>query len=167
MALNTYSPWVRPSAKAAAALLRAWYAAALALGGGWALRRNPGPVPRGLRRDSVHGGITAADAEGYAAHLRSPERARAGALLYRGFLRRALATGRGRNEFAGRRLTMPAHFLFGERDRYVSRHATDGFEANSDDGVLEFVPDSGHFIQEDKPELVTERALLLFGRFAR
>ena len=48
----------------------------------------------------------------------------------------------------------------------MPRHATAGYEANSDGGVLEFVPDSGHFIQEDKPELVTARALELFGRFA-
>ena len=63
-------------------------------------------------------------------------------------------------------MTVPSHFLFGEQDHYVPRHATAGYEANSDGGVLEFVPDSGHFIQEDKPELVTARALELFGRFA-
>ena len=164
--LNTYSPWARASPELVSGMLRTWYAAALALGGGWALRRDPGPIPRGIVRDAVHDAITPADAAGYAAHLRSPERARATALLYRGFLRRALTTARGRNGFAGRRLTVPAHFLFGEKDRWVSKAGTMGFEENSDAGVLEFVPDSGHFIQEEKPELVAERALALFGRFA-
>jgi pimeloyl-ACP methyl ester carboxylesterase len=32
--------------------------------------------------------------------------------------------------------------------------------------AVEYVPDSGHFIAEEQPELVAERALELFGTVA-
>ena len=38
-----------------------------------------------------------------------------------------------------------------------------GVEGNGDDLTLELVPDSGHFICEEKPALIAERARELFG----
>ena len=74
LALNTYSPWVGRSLKTAMCMWRSWYTVAFAVAGGWALRRDPGPIPGGLMRDSVNGGISEADAAAYGDHLRSPER---------------------------------------------------------------------------------------------
>jgi pimeloyl-ACP methyl ester carboxylesterase len=37
---------------------------------------------------------------------------------------------------------------------------------HADDMAVEYVPDSGHFIAEERPELVAERALELFGSVA-
>jgi hypothetical protein len=38
-----------------------------------------------------------------------------------------------------------------------------GHEGHADDMTVELVEDSGHFIPEEKPELVAERALQLFS----
>jgi pimeloyl-ACP methyl ester carboxylesterase len=53
--------------------------------------------------------------------------------------------------------------LFGERDFAISKHFLNGYEPHADDMDIEFVPDSGHFIADEKPELVAQRALELFG----
>ena len=53
---------------------------------------------------------------------------------------------------------MPTRILFGERDRYVSPRLLPGYEPYADDMEVELVPDSGHFIVEEKPDLVVERA---------
>jgi pimeloyl-ACP methyl ester carboxylesterase len=58
---------------------------------------------------------------------------------------------------------MPSRLVFGARDLYVSTALTHGWEGHADDMAVEYVPDSGHFIAEEKPELVAERALELFG----
>ena len=47
LALNTYSPWVGRSLKTAMGMWRSWYTVAFAVAGGWALRRDPGPIRAG------------------------------------------------------------------------------------------------------------------------
>ena len=42
--------------------------------------------------------------------------------------------------------------MFGERDRYVSPRLLPGYEPYADDMQVELVPDSGHFIVDEKPE---------------
>jgi hypothetical protein len=39
----------------------------------------------------------------------------------------------------------------------------DGFEQNAPNMRLERVPDTGHFIVDEQPELVRDRAMELFG----
>jgi len=39
----------------------------------------------------------------------------------------------------------------------------DGWEAHADDMRVEFVPGCGHFIADERPELVLDRALELFA----
>ena len=68
--------------------------------------------------------------------------------------------------YHGLRLTVPTRLVFGARDLYVSTALTRGWGDHADDMAIEYVPDSGHFIAEEKPELVAERALELFGSVA-
>jgi pimeloyl-ACP methyl ester carboxylesterase len=58
-----------------------------------------------------------------------------------------------------KRLEAPTLLLFGERDLYVTPKALPGYERNAPEMELELVPDSGHFIVDEKPELVARRAL--------
>ena len=84
-----------------------------------------------------------------------PARADAIVELYRYYQRvvREGVSGRWRHE----RLTVPTLLLFGARDRYVSTKLLPGYEPFAEDMQLELVPDSGHFIIDEKPGLVIER----------
>jgi pimeloyl-ACP methyl ester carboxylesterase len=127
-----------------------------------ALARRPGIAHWILRHGHVHEAISDAEAALYAERLREPERSRASTLLYRSY-QRAFADVGVRRRYHGVRLTVPTRLVFGTRDLYVSSALTRGWEGHADDMAVEYVPDSGHFIAEEKPELVAARALELFG----
>lgn len=163
VALNVAHPWPEVSLGAGGAVLRLWYQAVIAMP---LLGRRVvagGFVERGLAVDLVHpGAITPADARVYVDRLQG-DRGRASELLYRTFLLRELGPlTAGRYRY--RRLTVPTRLLFGERDIAISRKTLMGYEDHADDMEIELVPDSGHFIAEEKPELVAERALAFFAR---
>jgi pimeloyl-ACP methyl ester carboxylesterase len=61
------------------------------------------------------------------------------------------------------RLRVPARVVFGAQDGALSPVVLRGIERHCDDIAVELVPDSGHFIPEEKPELVAERAAELFA----
>jgi pimeloyl-ACP methyl ester carboxylesterase len=54
--------------------------------------------------------------------------------------------------------------LFGERDIGIPTHTVREYAARSQALELELVADAGHFIVDEKPELVADRALRFFGR---
>jgi pimeloyl-ACP methyl ester carboxylesterase len=163
LVLNTASPWARPSPSLALETWRLWYVLVNAMPVvSPFIHDRTGWVPYILSRDSVNRGITRADAEVYAERLRGPERTRATMLLYRSYLR-AFVDVAGRDRFGDARLTVPTRFLFGGRDAFISLELASGWEPHADDMTFELVHDSGHFIQEEKPELVAQRALDLFA----
>ncbi len=86
---------------------------------------------------------------------------RASHLMYRTFLFGELAASAG-GGFAGARLPMPARLLIGERDPLGAALAA-GFERHGEDAAHEVVPGAGHFLPEERPALVAERALELFA----
>jgi pimeloyl-ACP methyl ester carboxylesterase len=91
------------------------------------------------------------------------DRARASELLYRTFLvREAIPVAAGR--YAGMKLRVPTLLLFGERDIAIPTHTVREHAASSEALELELVPDAGHFIVDEKPELVADRTLRFFGR---
>lgn len=99
-------------------------------------------------------GVPAADAREYRAAMREPGRAVAGAKVYRAFmLREALALSRG--PYEEQRLTMPVRVLMGLDDPVIRRSMLDGLEHHADDVRITEVPDCGHFIVDERPELVT------------
>ena len=159
--LNTAPPWVERSPRLALQAWRSSYAVMLAAIGEQVARTQPGLIARMLRAGQVHDGISREDALEYAKALQRPESARATALLYRSYLKAAPAVGSGR--FDDMRLTVPTRFLFGQQDKALSPLILRGLENHADDLVVELVPDSGHFIPEEKPELVAQRADELFS----
>jgi pimeloyl-ACP methyl ester carboxylesterase len=85
-------------------------------------------------------------------------RARASEMLYRTFLlREAIPVAAGR--YAHLPLRVPTLLLFGERDVVVPTHMVREHAARSEALELELVPDAGHFIVDEKPELVADRIL--------
>jgi pimeloyl-ACP methyl ester carboxylesterase len=98
----------------------------------------------------------------YMRDLRASTRARAGSLLHRTFLTREL-----RPLLAGRysdtRLSTPTLVLYGDRDRLFSPKAYLDHERHADDLRLEAVPGVGHYLPEEAPEVVVERAQAFFG----
>jgi pimeloyl-ACP methyl ester carboxylesterase len=162
LALAINHPWPQarriPDPRAVA---RLWYQAVIAtpLVGG-ALLRSRGAVKRML--ETAGRGVFDEHAVArYADALSSAQGARSSVALYRSFLARELGPLiRGR--YAGERLRVPTRLLVGERDPVLTADSLAGFEAHADDMTLEWVPDAGHFLPEERPGLVVQRARELF-----
>ena len=157
IACNAPHPWVRVRPGVLIELWRSWYTWVIAspvlgrraLEHGWITRNI-------FERGNVETPFTDDEIEMYVAGFRDPARAHAVTHLYRYYQRavREGATGRRRNT----RLEVPALIVFGELDRYISPKVLDGHEPYAADMEVELVPDSGHFIVDEKPDLVIARA---------
>jgi pimeloyl-ACP methyl ester carboxylesterase len=91
-----------------------------------------------------------------------PARARAAVQTYRTFtVREAPAMARGR--YANAQLSVPTRLLFGTGDLVLRPSALQGYEQHADDMQVELVENCGHFIADEMPDLVAERARDFFG----
>ncbi len=135
----------------------------LAPGLGYRLHRGGRFVPRVLVGASlVKDAWDEAALRGFAANLAEPERARACVQMYRVFnLRELMPIVRGR--YARQRLKVPTRMLFGTGDAALRPELLAGYERHADDMQVELVPDCGHFIADERPELVAERARAFFA----
>lgn len=159
LAVSTPIPWLRPTPRLAAELWRTWYAWMLAAVGREAVRRRPGLVRLVLRRGAPDEAVDEDEAEVYAANLREPARAEATQLLYRGYVSSALSMAARRYE--GLRLTVPTRLVIGRGDQAVPEVVGRGFESHADDMQLKMV-EGGHFLPEERPDLVAREATALF-----
>ena len=163
IAVNTPHPWPPVDWRMLDALWRTWYVLAMAAPGlgPWLMRRGPGFVGRILRADNVHPEAMSDEAvESFAARLALPRRAQAASQLYRAYLRTLTDLVGGEPE---PRLTVPLRLLFGAQDFAISKHLLRGYEEHADDMAIEWVSDSGHFLPEERPDLVAQRALEFFA----
>jgi pimeloyl-ACP methyl ester carboxylesterase len=98
----------------------------------------------------------------FADSFTEPARARAAVQMYRTFqLREVLPLARGR--YAGERVSVPTRFLFGEDDPALRPPLLAGADRHIDDVEIELVPETGHFIVDERPDLVVERARAIFA----
>lgn len=89
-------------------------------------------------------------------------RAKASSKLYRDFvLKEYLPLGLGK--YKKYHLKTPTYVLFGVKDCQVSTAFLRGYEKYADDITIERVENSGHFIVDEQPDLVNERALKFFS----
>jgi pimeloyl-ACP methyl ester carboxylesterase len=160
LALSAPIPWLRPSPRLLASTWRTWYAWALAAIGREAVARRPGAVRLMLRRGAPDEAIDEQEAEVYAERLREPARAEATQLLYRAYVRSILALSGPTYE--GLRLTVPTRLVVGRRDQAIPEAVVQGFEPHADDMSLELVDGGGHFLPEERPDLVVRHARELF-----
>jgi pimeloyl-ACP methyl ester carboxylesterase len=68
-----------------------------------------------------------------------------------------------RGRYADSRLTVPTRMLFGVGDVVLRPELLEGYERHADEMEVELVEDSGHFIADERPELVAERACDFFA----
>ena len=162
MVLNAPHPWPRITPSLIAEGWRGWYTWLLAAPGLGPRFSRQGWVARTiLTRGNVGNPFTAEEADAYVDSFCEPSRALAVSQLYRYYQRvfREAIRGRWRDQ----RLAVPTRIVFGERDRYVSPKLLPGYEPYADDLEVELVPDSGHFIVDEKPDLIVARAREFFG----
>jgi pimeloyl-ACP methyl ester carboxylesterase len=154
---NAPHPWPNVSPRLAAEAWRSWYTWVIATPGLGRRALERGWVARNiLTRGNVGHPFSEGEVDLYVDSFREPARAEAIVSLYRYYQRvfREALAGRGRDS----RLTVPTLLLFGAHDRYISAELLDGYEPHADDMRVELVPDSGHFIVDEKPGFVVERA---------
>ena len=105
--------------------------------------------------------MPAADAAIFADVISRPERAHASSLLYRHFQLRelpALAAGK----LSGARVDLPVKLLFPRRDPAQSPEQLAGVDHHVPRAEVEVV-DGGHFLPDERPQLVADRARAWFA----
>jgi pimeloyl-ACP methyl ester carboxylesterase len=98
----------------------------------------------------------------FADNLAEPDRARACVQMYRIFqLRESPEILRGR--YAHDRLTVPTRLVFGTDDAALRPQLLAGYQRYADDMQVELVEGCGHFIADERPDLVADRAISFFS----
>jgi pimeloyl-ACP methyl ester carboxylesterase len=163
-ALGVAPPW--PSFRSN--LFHAWRFAYMPVVGapgiGTALHRRGNFIPRVLiSASSTREPWDEATLRAFAAPFTEPERARAAVQTYRTFsLREMGPILRGR--YADQRLIVPTLLINGAEDPAIRPSMVSGYEAHADQMEVELVDGCGHFVVDEVPELVIERARELFAR---
>lgn len=163
LALNILPPFLRPRARDLLSVWRLWYQwviaapvagrrAVGAIGSDHPFFHRIGAWPRAWSDEQR---------EIFLRQFREPARARASVQYYRSFqLREILPVMRGR--YRRMRLRVPTRILFGTRDPVMRARALEGCERYADDLEVELAPGVGHFIADERPDLVLDRALSFF-----
>ena len=92
----------------------------------------------------------------YASVLHDPEHAVACSRWYRTFLSREFLRWQ-RGEFADERIKVPVRWLHGTADPVITPTLLRELDRRVDDFNIELVPGVGHWIAEQRPELVLAR----------
>jgi pimeloyl-ACP methyl ester carboxylesterase len=163
LALNILPPWTSMRA-IAPHLWRFWYQwLILSPGVGYRLHTSGKFVPKVLAGASVRREVwDPATLHAFSDAFTEPARARAAVQMYRIFnLREAPEMARGR--YADAHLKVPTKLLFGTGDQALQHTLLAGYERHADDMEIEKIEGCGHFIADEMPELVAERAREFFG----
>ena len=159
LALNIAPPLARANPRTVAHSWRLWYQAVFAspLGASAAAQL---ATDGGKRRFAGRGGetFTEAELEIFLGQFREPDRARASQQIYRSFLLRDLpALVRGR--YADARLEVPTRVLFGTDDPVLTEAMFELEPGAAADYEVERFPGVGHFIADERPDIVLDRGL--------
>jgi pimeloyl-ACP methyl ester carboxylesterase len=159
-------PYVKFSPRLLAAVPRLWFQNAIATPGlgPYLLSKGGQPMARYLldHYTSDRSAFTPRDRELFVAPFRDPARAHAGSALYRHFivpLIPRVMTGR----YRGMRLSTPTLILYGLEDPNMTMVMLDGYQGHADDLTLEEVDGASHFIADEQPAVVIDRALEFFA----
>lgn len=157
---NSLGPWSPGIPWVIANFWRFWYQVALSSPLGERGVRDSARLARALRKS----GIARQDAwdsdaeEVFMAQWRESDRARAAVQIYRTFqLREQPKILRGR--YRDRRVRPPVYFLHGTEDPVITRTLVEATMERCDEADAEWVSGVGHFIAEEAPDVVLDRAL--------
>lgn len=162
LALNIVPPWVN-TRNVIGHAWRFWYQqVVLAPGIGYRLHRGGEFVRRVLVGGSVNKEVWTPEVlDAFADNLAEPARARAAVQMYRVFnWRETLPIVRGR--YADARLEVPTLLVFGSEDFVLRPSMLGGYQYHAEDMRVELVPNTGHFIVDERPDLVADRARTFF-----
>jgi pimeloyl-ACP methyl ester carboxylesterase len=113
------------------------------------------------RRGLDDAGLAPAEVEAFVSRL-DGERGMATERLYRSFVLRELPRiARGR--YSPDDLRVPVELILGGRDPVATYRVAEDIVGQTDQIELELVADSGHFVVDEKPELVADRLLALLA----
>jgi pimeloyl-ACP methyl ester carboxylesterase len=163
LALNILTPWTELRMVAPEIWRFAYQWMIASPGVGYRLHTSGTLVPKVLlgaavRRDN----FDAATLRIFSDNLAEPDRARACVQMYRTFLLReqpGIISGR----YARERSTVPTLQLHGTDDAALRPKMLAGWQRHVDDMKLELVEGVGHFIADEAPDLVADRAISFFG----
>jgi pimeloyl-ACP methyl ester carboxylesterase len=167
LALGIVHPFFRPPKPSPAALQRTAYQFVLATPGlGPGVLRHTGLVKLALRRGS-HPDMRWSEEEMdcYARSFHPRDHARASSRVYRSFLTRELPRLK-KGYYRSQRLSVPTRIIAGEADPVIREDILAGYEPYADEMSVEILERCGHFVAEERPEVVIERARQLFGPVA-
>jgi len=153
LALNVIPPWPARDRRVLRDAWRLIYMPLLACPG-LGRRLGRAVAARGLR-DS---GLPDGDVEAFVSRFRG-ERGRVTERVYGSFIRSLPGFARGR--YSASDLRVPSRLVFGTRDPVLTARAAEDAAAQTELLELELVPDAGHFVVDEKPELVADRLLAL------
>jgi pimeloyl-ACP methyl ester carboxylesterase len=153
LALNVIPPWPARDRRVLRDAWRLIYMPLLACPG-LGRRLGRAVAARGLR-DS---GLPDGDVEAFVSRFRG-ERGRVTERVYGSFLRSLPGFVRGR--YSASDLRVPSRLVFGTRDPVLTARSAEDAAAQTELLELELVPDAGHFVVDEKPELVADRLLAL------
>ena len=159
LALNIVHPWVTLR-DMAPHIWRFWYQwMILSPGIGYWLHRSGRFIPKVLAGGSSVKEVWDDETiHAFSDTFTRPDYARAGVQVYRTFnlkeIRQIMRGG-----YFGKRLMVPTLLLFGEDDFALKPDLLDGYEDHADEMRVERVPGCGHFIADERPDLVAERAV--------
>lgn len=109
---------------------------------------------------------TEEELEIYTAQFKTDDKVKTTNSIYRAFLLKELLPAlRGR--YRKSKLTVPTLILFGKDDFFISPASLKGYEPYAENLRVELVPNCGHFIAEDQPEIVNSKALEFFASSVR
>jgi pimeloyl-ACP methyl ester carboxylesterase len=130
---------------------------------GYQLHRRGSLIPRAFFAAATQRDVwDEATLRSFTEKLTEPARARAAVQMYRTFqLKELWPVIRGR--YAGTRLTVPTKVVFGTNDPVLRPELLAGYEPHADAMEVELVEQCGHFIADEMPELVAERAREFFS----
>jgi pimeloyl-ACP methyl ester carboxylesterase len=158
--LDALPPWARPypASTIGARRLRQHTLMASPLGR-QLLHRGVGLPARQIRRYAADPAkVDEAALAIYTRDLKASTRARAGMLLHRTFLTRELGSLLA-GLYRDGRVAAPTLVLYGDRDPLFSPSAYDDHERHAESLRLEAVAGVGHYLAEEAPQVVAERAL--------
>jgi pimeloyl-ACP methyl ester carboxylesterase len=165
LALNTGHLWPRIDGRRVPELRRFWYQWVIStpfVGRVSVQSLARLPAERSYRISGSRGAWSEEDTRVFLGQFAERERALASVQTYRTFVTKELAaTVRGR--YRNTRLTVPTLWLHGTRDPVIRPFMLQGTEPYADDLTIELVDGVGHFIADERPDLVLERALSFFA----